>query len=87
MGLFARVQFINGYYMQTFEDAFHTGFFEYESHIFIPMVQDLGAPLIAYQAMEQQHPLRDIVEDARRERDYQRHKQGLDYINRLERRH
>ena len=70
-----------------FEDAFYIGFFEYQSHIFGPMVQDMGARLIAYQAMKLQHPLRDMVEDARRERDYQRHKRGLEYINRLERKH
>ena len=71
MGLFARLHFVAGHYLQTFEDPFYTGFFEYQTQIFGPLVKDLGARLIAYQAKECKFPLRDIIEDARRERDYQ----------------
>ena len=81
MGLFARLHFIAGHYLQTFEDAFYTGFFEYQSHIFDPLVHDLGARLVAFQAMELKYPLRDTLEDARRERDYQRYVEALKYIN------
>ena len=81
MGLFAHLHFVAGHYLQTFEDAFYTGFFEYQTKIFGPLVQDLGARLIAYQAMERKFPLRDVIEDARRERDYQRYLKALDYIN------
>lgn len=38
MGLFARLMFISSHFMHTFEDAFYTGFFEYKSHIFGPLV-------------------------------------------------
>ena len=85
MGLFARLQFMPSHHMQTFEDAFYTGFFEYQTRVFGPLVHDLGARLVAYQAMELQNPLHDILEDAQRERDYQRYQRGLAYINRLER--
>ena len=80
-GLFARLHYVAGHYLQTFEDAFYTGFFEYQTKIFGPLVHDLGARLIAYQAMERKHPLRDVIEDARRERDYQRYLKAMDYIN------
>ena len=70
-----------GHYLQTFEDAFYIGFFEYQTQIFGPLVRDLGTRLIAYQAMERRFPLRDVIEDARRERDYQRYIKALDYIN------
>lgn len=87
MGLFARLQFMPAHHLQTFEDAFYTRFFEYQSHIFGPLVRDFRAMLIAYQAMELKNPLQDIVEDAKRKRDYQRHKQGLEYIHKMERQH
>ena len=74
--------FLPSHYLQTFENAFYTGFFEYQSHIFGPLASDIGSRrLIAYQAMECKFPLRDMIEDARRERDYQRHLRALDYIN------
>ena len=66
---------------QTFEDAFYTGFFEYQTQIFGPLVRDLGTRLIAYQAMERKYPLRDMIEDTRRERDYQHYLKALDYVN------
>ena len=69
------------HYLQTFEDAFYTGFFEYQSHIFGPLVHDLGARLVAYQAMELKFPLRDMIEDARRERNHKRNLKALEYIN------
>lgn len=81
MGLFARLRFVAGHYLQTFKDAFYTGFFEYQTQIFGPLVQELGARLIAYQAMECKFPLRDIIEEVRRERDYQRYLKALDYVN------
>ena len=81
MGLFSHLHFVAGHYLQTFEDAFYTGFFEYQTQIFGPLVKDLGVRLIAYQAMECKFPLRDIIEDARRERDYQRYLKALDYVN------
>lgn len=84
MGLFARLQFITSHHLQTFEDAFYTGFFEYQSHIFGPLVSNLAARLVAFQAMELQNPLRDVLEDARRERDYRRYEEGLDRINLLD---
>lgn len=70
--------------MQTFEDAFYTGFFEYQSQIFGPLCTDLAARLVAYQAMELQNPLRDTLEDARKERNYQRYRKGLERINLIE---
>ena len=81
MGLFARLHFVAGHYLQTFEDEFYTGFFEYQSHIFGPLIRDLGAQLIAYQAMEMKFPLWDMIEDTRRERDHRRHLKALEYIN------
>lgn len=81
MCLFARLHFVTGHYLQTFEDAFYTGFFEYQSDIFGPLVRDFGARLIAYQAMECKYPLRDMIEDTRRERNYQRHLKAFDYVN------
>ena len=81
MCLFAHLHFVARHYLQTFEDTFYTSFFEYQTQIFGPLVKDLGARLIAYQAMECKFPLRDIIEDARRERDYQRYFKALDYVN------
>ena len=70
MGLFARLHFVAGHYLQKFEDAFYTGFFEYQTQIFGPLVKDLGARLIAYQAMEHKFPLWDMIKDMQREHDY-----------------
>lgn len=52
---------------------FYTGFFKDQSHIFGPLVTYLGRRLIAYQVVELQKSIRDMVEDARRERYYQCH--------------
>ena len=41
MGIFARVQFLPAHYLIIWEEAFYTGFFEYQSNIFGPLVQDM----------------------------------------------
>lgn len=48
------------------------------------MVNDIGAQLITYQAMEVQNPLHDIIKEAIVKRNHQQHLKGLAYINRLE---
>ena len=87
MGMYACIQFMPGHYLHIFEDAFYTGFFEYQTKVFSPLVQDLGARLVAFQAMELKNPLRDILEETRLERDYQRYKRGLERIHQVERQH
>ena len=84
MGLFARLQFMASHFMQTFEDAFYTGYFEYQSKIFGPLVEDMGARLVVCQAMELQNPLRDILEDTRQERDYQRYIRAIEHETRVQ---
>lgn len=87
MGMCARIQFMPGHFLNTFEDAFYTGFFEYQTKIFSPLVEDLGARLVAFQAMDLKNPIRDILEETKRERDYQRYKKVVEYINRMEKQH
>ena len=68
MGFYARIQFLPSHYMVTWEEAFYTGFFEYQSNIFGPLVQDYGLRYVAYQAMEMKNPLHDTLESAEKER-------------------
>ncbi len=77
MGIFARVQFLPTHYLVTWEEAFYTGFFEYQSNIFGPLVQDLGARYVAYQTMEMQNPLEDILESRERHERMERWEEGL----------
>ena len=84
MGMYARIQFMPSYFMHTFEDAFYTGFFEYQTKIFGPLIEDLGARYVAFQAMELQNPIRDILAEARRERNYQRFKRAVEMVNIIE---
>ena len=58
MGLFARLQFLPSHFMLTFEEAFHTGFFEQErpSRIFSPITTDYAARYIAFSAAEDENP-------------------------------
>ena len=41
MGIFARLQFLPLHFMTTFEEAFFTGYFESQSHIFGPKPAEL----------------------------------------------
>ena len=58
MDLFARIQFLPSHFMLTFEEAFHTGFFEQErpSRIFSPITTDYAARYIAFSAAEDEKP-------------------------------
>ena len=47
--------------MVTWEEAFYTGFFEYQSSIFGPLVKDYGLCYVAYQAMEMKNPLHNTL--------------------------
>ena len=87
MGIFARVQFLPGHFLVTWEEAFYTGFFEYQSHIFGPLVQDLAAKFVAYQAMEMQNPLEDILESQERQTRVDRWEQGLQQLQCQQKRH
>ena len=84
MGMYARIQFMPSFFMHTFEDAFYTGFFEYQTKIFRPLVKDLGARYVAFQAMELHNPIRDILAKAQRERNYQRFKRAVEMVNIIE---
>ena len=68
MGIYAQILFLPAQYMTTWEEAFYTGFFEYQSHIFGPMLHDLGARYVAYQEMEMQNPLHNLLLLLSRER-------------------
>ena len=81
MGIFARVQFLlPAHYLVTWEEEFYTGFFEYQSNIFGPLVQDLGARYVAYQALEMQNPLEHILESRERQQCMERWEEGLRQI-------
>ena len=80
MGFYARVQFLPSHYMVTWEEEFYTGFFEYQSSIFGPLVKDYGARFIAYQAMEMKNPLHHFLESEEKERKYRQWKEGLKAI-------
>lgn len=58
MGLFARLQLLPSHFVLTFEEAFHTGFFEQArpSQIFSPITTDYGARYIAFSAAEDENP-------------------------------
>ena len=49
---FARLMFLPSYYMQTFEEAFYTGFFTYKTRIFGLEVANLRVTYVNYMAME-----------------------------------
>lgn len=70
MGFYARVQFLPSHYMVIWEEDFYTGFFEYPSSIFGPLVKDYGARFIAYQAMEMKNPLHHFLESKEKEQKY-----------------
>ena len=80
MGIFSRLQFLPAHYMLTWEESFYTGFFEYQSHIFGPLVSDLGARFVAYQQMEMQNPLEDILESRERQKRQMRWEHGLQQL-------
>ena len=42
-GIFSRLEFLPSHYMQTFEEAFCTGYFEIDSQLFMPICKDLKA--------------------------------------------
>lgn len=58
MGMFSRLQFLPSHFMLTFEEAFHTGFFEQakDSIIFSPIITDYGARYIAFSEAENRNP-------------------------------
>ena len=80
MGFYARVQFLSSHYMVTWEEAFYTGFFEYQSSIFGPLVKDYGTSYVAYQAMEMKNPLHDTLESAEKEQKIRQWQAGLKAI-------
>ena len=55
-------------------------FFEYQSSIFGPLVEDYGTRYVAYQAMEMKNPLHDTLESAEKERKIHRWQAGLNAI-------
>lgn len=67
-----------------FEDAFGTGFFEYQSNIFGPVFHDIDTRLVAFQAMEMQNPLRNIMEESILECNHQWYLEGFAYISQRE---
>ena len=84
MGFYARVQFLPSHYMVTWEEAFYTSFFEYQSSIFGPLVEDYGTRYVAYQAMELKNPLHATLKSAEKERKIRQWQAGLKAINERE---
>ncbi|MCO5605149.1 hypothetical protein L7F22_059329 [Adiantum nelumboides] len=49
MAIYSRLMYLQSHYLQTFKEAFITGFFEISTQIFHPMAKDLKArPFIIY---------------------------------------
>ena len=53
-GFSACLMFLPSYFLNTFKEAFYTGFFTIDTKIFGPQMTNLRARFVAYQAMEQQ---------------------------------
>ncbi|MCO5583792.1 hypothetical protein L7F22_037706 [Adiantum nelumboides] len=63
MALYARLMYLPSHFLQTFEEAFVTGFFEINAQIFHPMAKDLKARYVAYQNTLAENPFRQQQED------------------------
>ena len=60
-GIFSRLMFLPSHYMQTFEEAFYTGYFEMDCHLFMPICKDLRARFVGYTIFESETPLSRIT--------------------------
>ena len=61
MGLYARLQFMPAYFMMTFKEAFHTGFFKSLSQIFGPLNPEHHVRWVAYTRQELQTELPQLL--------------------------
>ena len=68
MGIYARVQFLPSYYMQTFEEMFTTGFFEKGLAIFGPNAKNPTLRYVAYKEVEVGDPVQRAVLQAEEHR-------------------
>lgn len=66
MGIYARCIYLSSHYMQTFEEAFYTGFFKVQSNIFSLTNTNPLSRYIAFRTMEVDHPLEDVAAEAER---------------------
>ncbi|MCO5612841.1 hypothetical protein L7F22_067112 [Adiantum nelumboides] len=63
MAHYSRLMYLPSHFLQTFEEAFITGFFEISTQIFHPMAKDLKATYVAYQNTLAENPFRQQQED------------------------
>ncbi|MCO5548009.1 hypothetical protein L7F22_001465 [Adiantum nelumboides] len=63
MAIYSRLMYLPSHFLQTFKEAFVTGFFKISTQIFHPMAKDLKARYIAYQNTLAENPFRQQQED------------------------
>ena len=68
------------YYMQTFEEAFYTGFYTLDTKIFGPEITNIRARFVSYQAMERQFMFYARLSSTVDERLAEECKKGIDQL-------
>ncbi|MCO5608438.1 hypothetical protein L7F22_062648 [Adiantum nelumboides] len=63
MAIYSRFMYLPSHFLQTFKEAFVTGFFEISTQIFHPIAKDLKAKYMAYQNTFAKNPFRQQQED------------------------
>lgn len=67
MGIYGRCIFLPSHFMNTFKEAFYTGFFKYHSEIFSGSSQDPLSRYVAFRRTEIEHPVADLAIEARKQ--------------------
>ena len=82
MGLYARVIFLPSHFLLSFEEAFYTGFFEVETHLFSLLNQDLSSRFVAFMRMEIEMPLKEVLADMEEQQRLKRFRHALEWEKR-----
>ena len=79
-GFFARLMFMPLYFMNTFKEAFYTGFFTFDTKIFGPKVADIRARFVSYHAVERNYLLVTKPPTTQDEWMQKEYKEGLELL-------
>ena len=82
MGLYARVIVLPSHFLLSFEEAFYTGFFEVETHLFSLLNQDLSSRFVAFMRMEIEMPLKEVLADMEEQQRLKRFRHALEWEKR-----
>ena len=77
MGIYGRCIYLPSHFLNTFEEAFYTGFFEVHTEIFSSTNQNPLSRYVAFRRTEVEHPLQDVAMEAERQVAIDWFKRGL----------